>query len=370
MPPIHSHRGAVPRRTRRAAVAVVCHRCRAAAPPGPVQRPGPTAADQEAARLEIDLVRYKDTSPEAAEILVRLVDLYHANGRVFGLVRTAQKFITVHPADKRHKAVMLKLLDALESLSRNQELIAACRQFLERYPNEPESAAIEVRLARTLERTPERLRTAGAWRTVWQRQPGTPDGRQAGARASVLCELLRSAEALQLAADLAGDMLDKLPPGPLVGEVGYRAFGMLCAANQPAKANALAAKMLAKGGITDQRLLRDVHQRMSLNYQALGQFANAVESLRKAQAIEATRRIAEHADRAAQRGPRDARRGRGGRPAVPAEVPAARGPLRASSLCGPSLRERQRSSAGLGGVQDAAAPGPGGPGSGAARRGS
>ncbi len=126
----------------------------------PAQQPAPDAADQEAARLEIDLVRYKDTTPEAAEILVRLVDLYHANGRVFGLVRTAQKFITVHPADKRHKAVMLKLLDALESLSRNQELIAACRQFLERYPNEPESAAIEVRLARTLERTPERLRTA------------------------------------------------------------------------------------------------------------------------------------------------------------------------------------------------------------------
>jgi len=67
------------------------------------QQPAPGPADQEAARLEIDLVRYKDTSPEAAEVLARLVDLYHANGRVFGLVRTTQKFITVHPADKRHK---------------------------------------------------------------------------------------------------------------------------------------------------------------------------------------------------------------------------------------------------------------------------
>lgn len=265
--------------------------CSAADPgaaPGLDQRPGPTAADQEAARLEIDLVRYKDTSPEAAEILVRLVDLYHANGRVFGLVRAAQKFITVQPAEKRHKAVMLKLLDGLESLSRNQELIVACRQFLERYPNEPESAAIEVRLARTLERTPERLRTAMAWRSVWQRQPGTPVGRRAGARAMVLCEPIRSTESVQLAADLADDMLGKLPPGPLVGDVGYRAFGMLCLANQPAKANAIGAKMLGKGGITDQRLLRDIHQRMSQNYQALGQFANAVDSLRKALTIEAT----------------------------------------------------------------------------------
>ncbi len=252
------------------------------------QQPAPNSADQEAARLEIDLVRYKDTTPEAAEIMVRLVDLYHANGRVFGLVRTAQKFLTAQPGDTRHKAVMLKLMDALEALSRNQELIAACRQFLERYPSEPESAAIEVRLARTLERMPDRLRTAMAWRSVWQRQPGTPVGCRAGARAIVLCEPLRSAESVQLAADLADDMLGKLPPGPLVGEVGYRPFVMLCAANQPAKANALAAKMLAEGGITDQRLLRDVHQRMSQNYQVLRQFANAVESLRKALAIEAT----------------------------------------------------------------------------------
>jgi TolA-binding protein len=258
-------------------------------PPPPAIQPAPlTAADQEASRLEIDLIRYKDSSPEAAEILVRLVDLYHANGRVFGLIRTSQKFLTVHAADKRHKAVMLKLIDALESLSRNQDLAAACRQFLERYPQEPESAGIEVRLARTLERMPERLRTATAWRAVWQRQPGTPVGRQAGMRAIVLCESLRAGEAVQVAADLADDMLGKLPPGPLVGEVGYRVFGLLCAVNQPAKANGLAAKMLAKGGITNQRLLRDVHQRMSQNYQALGQFANAVESLRKAVAIEAT----------------------------------------------------------------------------------
>jgi tetratricopeptide (TPR) repeat protein len=252
------------------------------------QQPAPGAADEEAGRLEIDLVRYKDSSIEAGDILARLVDLYHANGQVFGLVRSGQRFITVHAADKRHKGVMLKLIDGLESLSRNQELTTACRQFLERYPNEPESAAVEVRLARTLELAPDRLRTAMAWRAVWQRQPGTPAGRQAGARAIVLCEALRTPEAVQLAADVAGEMVGKLPPGPLVGEVGYRAFVMLRDANQPARANALGAKMLAKGGIADQRMLRDVHQRMSGAYQQLGQFANAVESLRKALAIEAT----------------------------------------------------------------------------------
>ena len=39
---------------------------------------------QEAAKLEADLNKFKDTSPEAAELLVKLTDLYHLHGRVFG----------------------------------------------------------------------------------------------------------------------------------------------------------------------------------------------------------------------------------------------------------------------------------------------
>ena len=76
--------------------------------------------------------------------------------------------------------------------------------------------------------------------------------------------------------------------------------------------------MLAKGGITDQRLLRDVHQRMAANYQALGQFANAVESLRKALAIEATAEAQSALIGLLERGPRDARP----RSRPPSAVPA------------------------------------------------
>ena len=248
----------------------------------------PDAADQEASRLEVELVRYKDTSPEAADILARLVDVYHANGRVFGLIRTSQKFMTAQTGDRRHKAVMIKLIDGQESLSRNQDLVGACRQFLERYPKEPESAAIEVRLARTLEQMPDRLGTAKVWRAVWQRQPNTPTGRSAGARAVVLFEAVRSAEAIQLADELANDMVQELPPGPLVGEVGARGLHLLSGARKYAEANALGTKILAKGGITDKQLLRDLHQRMATNYRSLRQFVNAVESLRKALAIEDT----------------------------------------------------------------------------------
>ena len=246
---------------------------------------GDRATDREAARLEVELVRYKDTSSEAADVLVRLVDLYHANGRVFGLTRTGQKFITKQTTDPRHKTVMLKLIDGLESLSRNENLVAACRQFLERYPSDPQSAAVEVRLAQTLERMPDRLGTARAWQAVWQRQPNTPTGHHAGARVMAICEALRAAEAVQMAGLLADDMVEKLPPGPLLGQVGAQGFHLLSGAGKRTEANALGVKMLAKGPIADEQLLHDLHYRMATNYQQLKQFANAVESLRKAIAI-------------------------------------------------------------------------------------
>lgn len=246
---------------------------------------GDQTTDQEASRLEVELVRYKDTSSEAAEILVRLVDLYHANGRVFGLTRTGQKFITKQTTDPRHKTVMLKLIDGLESLSRNDDLVAACRQFLEHYPSDPQSEFVEVRLARTLDQMPDRIGAARAWQAVWQRQPSTPTGHHAGARAMTICEALRTAQAVEMAVRLADDLVEKLPPGPLLGQVGAQGFHLLSGAGKRTEANALAVKILAKGPIADKQLSHDLHHRMATNYQQLKQFANAVESIRKAIAI-------------------------------------------------------------------------------------
>ena len=44
------------------------------------------AIGKQASRLEAELGRLKDTSAEAANTLVKLVDLYHADGRCFGLI--------------------------------------------------------------------------------------------------------------------------------------------------------------------------------------------------------------------------------------------------------------------------------------------
>src|SRR5437868_2387219 len=96
-----------------------------AARPTTAQEPQTDKVSQEAGKLEAELGKFKDTSPEAADILVKLVDVYHADARAFGLIRAGQKFVAAHPTDARHKAVMLKLIDGLEAMSRNKDLVVA-----------------------------------------------------------------------------------------------------------------------------------------------------------------------------------------------------------------------------------------------------
>ena len=91
-----------------------------AQPPAPVV----DEVGQQAAGLEAELGKFKDSSPEAAAAMVKLADLYYRDGRLFGLVRVAQQFVASHPTDRRHAAMMLKLIDAQEGLSRNKDLCA------------------------------------------------------------------------------------------------------------------------------------------------------------------------------------------------------------------------------------------------------
>ncbi len=128
---------------------------------------------QQASDLEANLGKYNDATPEAADIMVKLTDLYHDDARLFGLVRVGKRFISTHPNDPRHKAVMLKTIDGLQALSRNTDMIVACRQFLTQYPNAAECADIEQRLANTLSRGKDKKATAAAYHAVWNRLGNT-----------------------------------------------------------------------------------------------------------------------------------------------------------------------------------------------------
>ena len=256
--------------------------------PAAAQEPSVDEVGEQASKLEAELGKYKDTSPEAAETLVKLVDLYHADGRVFGLIRAAETFTAAAPADPRHRAVMLKLIDGLEATSRNQEMVATGRQFLARYPGAPECAPLEVRLADTLVRMGDYAGAAGACRLVWNRQSNSPTGRRYGAMAVDQYARAGGTENITAAAELAEAMLDKSPSGDFAKWIGYRAFNEWRRISQFAPSNVVGNKLLKKGIAADKELAFELHCLMVDNYERLGQHANAAEAARRARGVRDT----------------------------------------------------------------------------------
>ena len=249
------------------------------------EAPATDEVGRQAAVLEAELGKYKDSTPEAAEAMAKLVDLYHRDGRLFGLVRMGQQFIAAQPTDPRHKPIMLKLIDGQEALSRNKDLATTIRQFLTRYPEAPECAALEVRLADAFQQLEDRLRAAEACRAVWRRQGPTEIGRRYGALAIPLFNALNTAESITQAAQLGEEMMDKLPPGEYARQIAAQAFLDYRRMGQWAKSTAVGVKILQKGLGGDVESQRQLHLWLSENHANLGQQANAAQSLAQARAL-------------------------------------------------------------------------------------
>lgn len=240
---------------------------------------------QQAALLEADLGKYKDSTPEAAEVMVKLADLYYRDGRLFGLVRAAEQFVAAHPADARHSAMMLKLIDAQQGLSRNKDLAATIRQFLSRYPTAGECPALEIRLADSLQQLDDRLKAAEACRTVWLRQGPSEIGRRYGVSGVQLFNAVGTTESITQAAVLGEAMLDSLPAGEFAREVGAQCFYDYRRIGQWAKSSAAGTKIFQKGVAGDPESQRQLHLWMAENHANISQQVNAAQSLQAARAI-------------------------------------------------------------------------------------
>ncbi len=242
------------------------------------------AVTEQATKLEAELTKFSDTVPEAADIMVKLTDLYHTNGRIFALIRIGNRFVAAHTQDPRHKDVMLKLIDGLVATSRNKETAVACRQFLTRYPEAPQCAAVELTLADTLLELNDVIGAGEAFRTVWNRQPDAK-GRDYGVKAISYLAQSGDKAIFSQAATLAEEMLEKLPPGEFTTHVGWQAVYHWRRGSEWAKSNVAASKMLKAGLPADPQQLRDLHATMAENYGNLGQHANSAESWKKARAL-------------------------------------------------------------------------------------
>ena len=238
--------------------------------------------DKKAAQLESDLGKQLDTTARAADIMIELVNLYHQHGRVFGLVRAGQKFITAHPTHKAHRDVMLKLLDGQTVLSRNKEIVATARQFVQRYPTDAACVQVEKLLARTLDQQNDRKIAAAAHEAVYRRNPAAE--REAGAVAIYLYTNLNNAEGFKSAAAIGKHMLENLPAGEFTAQAGWDALNLLRRIGDWGGANGIAQAMLKRGVPMDKSRLSDLHAIISENYIQAGQRANAIEHLKLARA--------------------------------------------------------------------------------------
>jgi TolA-binding protein len=246
--------------------------------------------DAKIQQLEGQLSKLRDTSPEAAGVMLQLIDAYHADARVFGLIRTGQTFVTAFTSHPQHRATMLKLMDGLQATSRNKELVTLGRQFLQRYPDAPEVAKVEQLLAVTLDQLDDKPKAAEMYDSVWRREGDTPAGRKAALRAYALYSNAgTSKDAVTKTALLAESILEKLPPGEFAARFGLDAVIQWQRISDWGKSNAAGQKLLKKKLPTDPIAKAYLHGLLALNDSSLQQRANAVENLRKARALSDTR---------------------------------------------------------------------------------
>ena len=243
------------------------------------------AITQQASQLEGELGKFKATAPEAAEVMVKLAELYHQHGRVLGLIRATQTFTAVHPADPRHQQMMLKLMDGLEIMSRTKDLVVACRQFLDRYPTAPAAAEIEIRLARTLLESSDREGTAAAHRVVWKRHGANPVGRAHAVQALRIYLDQLGGEFVVRGAELAEEMYDALPKGEFAREVGWRAFESWRRTREYAKSNVVGNKMLQRNLFLDPAEKRKLFVAIGENHGSQGQHRNAYNAYGQARSL-------------------------------------------------------------------------------------
>ena len=241
---------------------------------GPVVRAAEEKLDEvsaQAQKLEADIAKLRDTSPEAADLLVKLADLYYGDGRVFGLIRVTETFVTKHSTHPKHREMMVKLIDGLLAMSRNKELTATCRQFLLRYPDDKECLRHEkdpgLRAGADGRPCPGRRRVRGDLAAPQRHARG----RTLGVHAIWLYTSLSTADSFIKAAEQAEAMLDVLPAGEFAVETGNQSFLNWRRVGNWAKANVVGNKMLAKNLPFAPNDLRDLHYWMGEGYSALNQ---------------------------------------------------------------------------------------------------
>jgi TolA-binding protein len=238
--------------------------------------------NQQLSQMESELGKFKDSSPEAAALMLQLAEQYYQHGRSLGLIRICQRFTQIHINHPQHQAMMLKLMDGQQVLSRNNDLIVSARQFLQRYAKSPKAAEMEIRLADALHQTPDREAAANAAETVWQRHGNNPIGKKYVQRAVYLFQLQGGVTLQTHAAELSEAAFNKIPNGTFAQQMAENAIYLYARLSLRVESNRVIAKLFQRKLSGDAERQRQWHVTTALNYEQLQQYTNAAVAYQRA----------------------------------------------------------------------------------------
>jgi TolA-binding protein len=238
--------------------------------------------NQQLSQMESELGKFKDSTPEAAVLMLQLAEQYYQHGRTLGLVRICQRFTQIHINHPQHPAMMLQLMDGQQVLSRNNDLIVSARQFLQRYPKSPKAAETEIRLADALHQTPDREAAAHAAEIVWQRYGNTPVGKKYVQRAVYLFQLQGGVMLQTQAAELSEAAFKKIPNGTFAQQMAENAIYLYSRLLLRVESNRVIAALFQRKLSGDAEQQRRWHLTTALNYEQLQQYTNAAVAFQRA----------------------------------------------------------------------------------------
>ena len=243
------------------------------------------AINQQLSQLESELGKYKDSAPEAANLMLQLADEYYKHGRGLGLVRICQRFTQVHFNHPKHREMMLKLIDGQQVLSRNKELIVACRQYLDRYGVSAEAVGIEIRLADALDQTTDREGFAKAAEVIWKRHGNSVIGKKYLEKAVYAYQALPGAELQLQAAAISEEGMEKVSAKNYARAMGNNAVYIYSRLSKRVESNRVVNRMFQRGLVGDAEQQRLAYLQMAANYESLEQYTNAANMYQNARRI-------------------------------------------------------------------------------------
>ena len=235
------------------------------------------APAEESAKLEARLKETAEASPPAAELMLKLIDLYKGDGQVFGLIRTASKFSRSQAEHPRRAEVTLDLIKGYAAAARHEDVITTARQFLDVFPENALTNEVRDYVAAAFERTGRVTQAADQRSLIWQNGGSV----EQGISAIRLWVSRDKADSYADATGLAALMADKIPADGRLTGIGLRGIESALRAEKFAEglriANALTRRKAPMDADTGKRLtfLKGACETR------LGQHSNAVASFRK-----------------------------------------------------------------------------------------